>query len=106
MLGDVYPWGPQGGVLDCLRSNTRDFSRCQVPRSAATAVWVRRRDRVEAAAARAANARFRPTRTVVCPYDPCSLIVDRMLVTRDGGHLSATYSREIWRAIDRMIPAL
>ena len=106
MLGDVYPWGAQGAVLACLRRNTRDLSKCQKTRSSPTASWVRNRDRVQAAAAKAANASFRSTRNVVCPYDPCSLIVDRMLVTRDGGHLSATYSREIWRAIDRMIPKL
>ena len=37
-------------------------------------------------------------------YD--ALIVDRMLLTRDGAHLSATYSREVWRALDRLIPDL
>ena len=106
MLGDVYPWGAQGLVNACLRAHTRDFSACQKTRSSSTASWVRRRDKVGAAAARAANATFRSTRNILCPYDPCSLIVDRMLVTRDGGHLSATYSREIWRAMDRLVPDL
>ncbi len=106
MLGDVYPWGSQRAVLACLRTHTRDLSKCQKSRSASTASWVRRRDKVQAAAAKAAGARFRSTRHVVCPYDPCPLVVDRMLVTRDGGHLSATYSREIWRALDRMVPDL
>ncbi len=106
MLGDVYPWGARGAVLACLRKHTRDISKCQKPRSASTASWVRRRDKVQAAAAKAAGARFRSTRHAVCPYDPCPVIVDRMLVTRDGGHLSAAYSREIWRALDRMVPDL
>jgi hypothetical protein len=106
MLGDVYPWGAQGAVNDCLRRHPRNIARCQKTRSSATASWVRRRDRVQAAAARNANARYRATRNILCPYDPCSLIVDRILVTRDGGHLSATYSREIWRAMDRLIPDL
>lgn len=106
MLGDVYPWGARGAVLACLRKHTRDISKCQRTRSSSSASWVRRRDKVGKAAAKAANATFRSTRHVLCPYDPCALIVDRMLVTRDGGHLSATYSREIWRAIDRMIPDL
>lgn len=106
MLGDVYPWGAQGAVLACLRGHTRDISACQKSRSSSTAAWVRRRDRVEAAAARAASATFRSTHNILCPYDPCSLIVDRMLVTRDGGHISATYSREIWRALDRIVPDL
>jgi hypothetical protein len=106
MLGDVYPWGAQGAVLQCLRRHTRNIASCQMTRSSSNAAFVRRRDRVQQAAANAANARFRPTRTILCPYDPCALIVDRILVTRDGGHLSATYSREIWRAIDRLIPNL
>jgi len=106
MLGDVYPWGAQGLVNACLREHKRNFAACQKTRSSYTASWVRRRDRIGAAAARAANATFRPTRHILCPYDPCSLIVDRMLVTRDGGHLSATYSREIWRAMNRLLPNL
>lgn len=104
MLGDVYPWGAQGAVLACLRRNTHDVSACQKSRSSSTASFVRARDRVEAAAARAAGARFRKTREILCSYDPCSLVVDGMLVTRDGGHISATYSRAIWRALDRIIP--
>lgn len=106
MLGDVYPWGAQGLVLSCLRRNTGDISRCQYSRSSSTAAFVRARDKVEAAAARAAGATFRSTRNILCPYDPCALVVDGILVTRDGGHISATYAREIWRAIDRIIPDL
>lgn len=106
MLGDVYPWGAQGAVLACLRRNTRDLSACQKSRSTSTASFVRSRDRTERAAAKAAGARFRSTREILCPYDPCALVVDGTLVTRDGGHISATYSRQIWRAIDRIIPDL
>ena len=106
MLGDVYPWGARGAVNDCLRRHARNIAACQKPRSSATASWVRNRDKVQAAAARNAAATYRVTRNILCPYDPCSLIVDRILVTRDGGHLSATYSREIWRALDRLIPDL
>jgi hypothetical protein len=104
MLGDVYPWGAQGAVLACLRRNTRDISACQKSRSSSTASWVRARDKVEAQAAKAAGARFHSTRNILCPYDPCALVVDGILVTRDGGHISATYSKEIWRALDRIIP--
>lgn len=106
MLGDVYPWGAQGAVLACLRRNTRDVSACQKTRSTSTASFVRRRDKVGKAAAKAAGASFRSTRHILCPYDPCALVVDGMLVTRDGGHISATYSRAIWRALDRIIPDL
>jgi hypothetical protein len=106
MLGDVYPWGAQGAVLACLRNHTRDISPCQKSRSSATASFVRGRDRVEAAAAADAGARFTSVHNILCPYDPCALVVDGILVTRDGGHISATYSREIWRALDRIIPDL
>lgn len=106
MLGDVYPWGAQGAVLVCLRRNTRDISACQKTRSSPTSSFVRRRDKVEKAAAKDAGAMFRATREALCPYDPCALVVDGILVTRDGGHISATYSREIWRALDRIIPDL
>jgi hypothetical protein len=105
VLGDVYPWS-RGRDLSCLRNNKRNIGSCLLSRSSATAAFVRRRDKTEAAASRAAGATFRPTRHILCPYDPCPVIVDRMLLTRDGAHLSATYSREVWRALDRLMPDL
>ncbi len=106
MLGDNYPWGVRGRFLGCLKQHSRNIAPCLKSRSSGTASWVRRRDKVQAAAAKSAGAVFRPTRHVLCPYDPCPVVVDRMLLTRDGAHLSATYAREIWRALDRMIPDL
>ena len=41
----------------------------------------------------------------MCTYDPCPFVVDRYLVTTDGGHLTATYSAKVWRALDLLIPA-
>ncbi len=106
VLGDVYPWTSGGRTLRCIKSHRSNVAPCLLSRSSATASFVRRRDRIEAAASRSAGAIFRPTRHILCPIDPCPIIVDRMLLTRDGAHITATYSREIWRALDRLVPKL
>jgi hypothetical protein len=106
MLGDIYPWVPGSRTLRCLKDHKRNVGPCLMSRSSATAAFVRRRDKTEAAASRAAGAIFKPTRHILCPYDPCPVIVDRILLTRDGAHMTATYSKEIWRALDRLMPKL
>jgi hypothetical protein len=106
MLGDVAPWG-KDTVIPCLRANkSRDISVCEPHRDSADWRYTKKRDRIGRTAAESVGARFFTTRYILCPYDPCPLVVDGMLVTRDGGHISATYSRAIWRAIDRILPDL
>jgi hypothetical protein len=106
MLGDVAPWG-KDTVIPCLRANkNRDISVCEPHRNSADWRYTKKRDRIGRTAAESVGARFFTTRYILCPYDPCPLVVDGMLVTRDGGHISATYSKAIWRAIDRILPDL
>ena len=50
------------------------------------------RDQAAKRAARNAHASFRPTRQIVCTYEPVRTWSTRYLVTTDGGHLTATYS--------------
>jgi hypothetical protein len=102
MLGDTYSLG--ASVISCLETHgDTDISRCQRARSHSAIAMTRRRDSLERSAAKLAGARFHQTRDIVCPNDPCSLVVDDVLVTRDGQHLTATYSRALWRALDRII---
>ncbi len=101
MLGDVQDWGSK--ALSCLARNRKNVAACES--RANLKVQVRREATARKAAA-AAKVRFASTRKLSCPYDPCPLVVDRYLVTRDGGHLTATYAALLWRGMDRLLPDL
>ncbi len=103
MLGDVFHWGKP--EFACMKEHPNDLSRCTRRRDSTSGVFGQGRDKTARQAAVDAHASFRPTRQIVCTYDPCPFVVDRFLVTMDGGHLSATYSAKIWRAMDLLIPA-
>ena len=99
MLGDVQHWGNR--PITCLSRHRRNVGACEVRADQWGQV---RRDRTARKAAADARVRFASTRRLSCPYDPCPLVVDRYLVTRDGSHLTATYSALIWRGMRRILP--
>ena len=96
MLGDIFHWGHS--AFTCMKAHPRDLSRCERRRDSKIGVFGRHRDQAAKRAATTVHANFRATRQIVCTYDPCPLVVDRYLVTFDGGHLTATYAAKIWRA--------
>jgi hypothetical protein len=99
MLGDSHDWGSR--ALDCLADHPGNVSACVTRANAPVQV---RRERTARKAAADARVPFASTRKLSCPYDPCPLVVDRFLVTRDGGHLSATYAALLWRGMERILP--
>jgi len=101
LLGDIQDWG--GSSLTCLAVHKHDVAACEVRANQKVQV---KRDATARKAAAAAHVSFASTRKLSCPYDPCPLVVDRYLVTRDGGHLSATYSAVIWRGILKILPKI
>ena len=102
MLGDIFHWGHSG--FTCMKAHPRDLSRCEKRRDSRIGLFGQHRDQAAKRAAAKVHATFRATRQIVCTYDPCPLVVDRYLVTLDGGHLTATYAAKIWRALDRLDP--
>lgn len=98
VLGDTPRFRAAG--LGCLRAHRDDVSRCSVRRANALST---RRDSLERNAAATLGIPFRATGPLVCPYDPCPVIVDRHLIVRDQGHLTATYSRILSRGLERLI---
>ena len=102
LLGDVFEWGK--GAIACLKTHTNHVSDCERrqhgPESRRGAV----KDRIGREAAALAGAQFRSTRRITCPYDPCPLIVERYLVTRDGGHLTSIYAPLLSRALQKLLP--
>ncbi len=105
LLGDVFFWGSDTPTaIDCLGANRDHVSRCQRRRDGKDAQFGLARDRVGRAAAAAAGAKFRPTWQISCTYDPCPLVVEDRLVTRDGGHLTSTYAPFLTNALKAILP--
>lgn len=93
-----------GEPVPCLRRNPRDISACTTPRRVAMASSFARR--AERAAARPAGAKTRNLNGKICSYDPCPLVQGKVLVWRDHGHLTATFSRQLWPSLrDAIISA-
>jgi hypothetical protein len=99
VLGDTQRWSRD--LYGCLADHPASIGTC-APRAGdpVTRHW----ERATRQAADAANVRFEATRTLACPYDPCPLVVDRYFVSRDGGHLTATYSAQLWRGMAKRLP--
>ena len=99
MLGDIQHWG--GRSIECLKANKHNVAACEVRANPKDQIV---REATARKAAKAARVTYVSTRKLSCPYDPCPLVVGRYLVTRDGGHLSATYSAVLWRGLLKLLP--
>jgi hypothetical protein len=98
VLGDIPT--PTRDVPACLRSRRTNISACVTSRSAS------RRRLHEGANRRATSsngAMFRSPVGVVCPYDPCPVVVGSLLIWRDERHMTATYARQLAPAMRRWV---
>jgi len=102
LLGDVFEWGK--GAIACLKANKDHVSRCERRQHGPDSRRGLVKDRIGREAAAIAGAQFRSTRRISCPYDPCPLIVENYLVTRDGGHLTSIYAPLLSRALEKLLP--
>jgi hypothetical protein len=98
VLGDVP--APGRAVPRCLAAHRSDISACQRSRAASTRPG---HDAAERRAAAEHGALFRSPSGVVCPYDPCPVIIDRTLLWRDKSHLTATFARRLAPTIRRFV---
>ena len=89
----------------CLNTHMTQVSACQTPRSRAINA---QHNRAELAAATQVGATFASMDGVVCWRDPCPVIDGHVLMYRDPGHLTATYSRQLGPSlaviVERVIP--
>jgi len=46
---------------------------------------------------------FRSPAGVVCPYDPCPIVIGRTMMWRDKSHLTATFTRQLAPLIARFV---
>ncbi len=98
LLGDTSRFG---SAPECLSAHLDDISACSIRRAAAVGEQRIERDRKAAAAA---GALYRRTVGWSCPYDPCPVVIDRMLVAYDEGHMTYAFGRSLWHGLARMLP--
>jgi len=76
----------------CLQRNPRDMSACltlKVPASAA------RIDRTIRRAVRDGGGAYRTLEDRICPYKPCPLVQGSLLIYKDKGHLTVTFTEQL-----------
>ncbi len=88
-------------VPACLSAHLADTRPCRTPRSRA---FLRDQGRAETAAAAETGAALVDVNALVCPGDPCAVVLDRMILYRDHHHLTATFSASLAEALAARLP--
>lgn len=86
--------------VSCLEASPGDMSACQTPRSSALG---RSLDTAERETAEAAGAAFESLSDLVCPYDPCPVVIGDVLLWRNADHITATFAESLAPAVRAMI---
>lgn len=86
--------------LACLKTNRRDMSRCQTRRRAA---YQRPLDKAIKAGAIAGGGAYGTLHDKICSYNPCPLVQGKVLVWRDGVHVTETFAKRLRPALDRIV---
>jgi hypothetical protein len=89
-------------VPSCLRQHPHDIGACEVPRSAGLR---QAHDKLEASIATSMGGSFVSMNPWVCPDAMCPVTVGHLLIWRDKDHLTSTYARQLWPALDSLLPA-
>ena len=100
LFGDTPQWSRD--IPSCLRAHRHNMAACEDRMSRAISAVRTANDR---SAAEEVGVRFSPTARLVCPYDPCPVVIDRFLLTRDDDHLSPPFSASLSRGVERLLPA-
>jgi hypothetical protein len=87
-------------VPSCLSAHPNRISACVTPRS--HAIDQLHVD-VEKQAAADKGATFANLDDVVCPYDPCPVIIGHFVMWRNSSHLTATYVKQLAPSVGAML---
>jgi hypothetical protein len=98
VLGDVPV--PGQNVPICLRRHMTNISACQRSRADSSMPG---RDAVERQVAADAGATFKSPAEAVCPYDPCPVIIGKVVLWREKSHLTATFARQLTPTIRQFV---
>ena len=86
--------------VSCLEASPGDMSACQTPRSVALGDSL---DAVERETAEAAGAAFESLSDLVCPYDPCPVVIGDVLLWRNADHITATFAERLAPAMRTLV---
>jgi hypothetical protein len=98
VLGDVPRNATQ--PVDCLKLNPTDMSRCQARR---LSPGERPVEVAQRTAAREKSQHFGTFYYKICPYDPCPLVQDNVLIWRNKTHLTGTFARRLTPAVRELL---
>jgi hypothetical protein len=99
LIGDTP--NPSGDPPECLSAHRTDALACATPASAALDPA---RMAVERAAAAANGATFVDPAPLLCPTDPCPAIIGRLLVYRDGHHMTTAFATALAPYLGPLLP--
>jgi peptidoglycan/LPS O-acetylase OafA/YrhL len=89
-------------VPGCLSAHRGDIDACAIPHRTAFTDHLGGVEKVAAEGSRAGLIDLTPR---ICVEDPCPVVVNGMIVFRDAGHLTATFSRSLAPALGDSIRA-
>ena len=101
LLGDI-PYNRVNPV-GCLRKNRKNIAKCVTSRKP---LYKRKIELALERAAVAKGARYRRFYSKVCSYDPCPIIQGNVLMYRDRGHLTATFTAQLTPTFRTMLNAI
>jgi len=101
VLGDI-PYNRVNPVR-CLKRNKKNISKCVTSRQP---LYKRKIELAIQQAAKARGATFRRFYNKVCTYDPCPIIQGDVLIYRDRGHLTATFTDQLTPTFRKMLTPL
>jgi hypothetical protein len=86
--------------VSCLEADPSDMSACVTPRSEALdpALDAAERETVEAA-----GAAYESLGDLVCPYDPCPVVIGDVLIWRNADHITATFAAQLAPAMQALV---
>jgi hypothetical protein len=90
-------------VPSCLSSHRSDVRPCETPRSRALGSSP---GIVETTAAAALGATLIDVTPLMCPGDPCPVVIDGMIVYRDNQHMTATFAGSLRARLEAGLPTI
>ena len=94
------PWSIYD-VPSCISRHINDVTPCETTRAAAY-TW--RYLKLETAATKASGATLIDLSAAICPWDPCPVVLNGMIVYRDAFHLTATFAESLAPALEAALP--
>ena len=89
--------------VGCLQRNKKNISKCVTSRKP---LYKRKIELAIEQAARNKGATFRRFFNKICTYDPCPVIQGDVMIYRDKGHLTATFTRQLTPTFRKMLTPL